>query len=77
MALRAVCLDAAIEINSNYTDVLECCEKAMRYKDIIQRDELIIKWAARYKRKILKRHLKLMGLCTPWALLLLCLYLRF
>ncbi|MEZ7195987.1 hypothetical protein [Pseudodesulfovibrio karagichevae] len=76
MALRLLVLEAANEINSNYTNVLECCEQAMRYSRIVHSEKLIIKWAGHYKRQKLKKRLKLLAECSLCGVLILLLYMR-
>lgn len=72
MALRKICLEAACNININYTNVLQCCEEAMSYSYIVRSEKMIIKWAAFYKKQIIKKNLERWGSRVLWIIIFCC-----
>nr|WP_321514135.1 hypothetical protein [uncultured Pseudodesulfovibrio sp.] len=70
-ALKLLVVEAANEINKNYVDVADCCSEAVDYDYKSCAQNLIIEWAAYYKKQIVRERLE------RWVLIVLCLLLFF
>ena len=68
-ALKLIVSEAANKINDSYVNTVDCCEKAVKYDCISDSQNLIIKWAAYYKKQIIKERFE------RWVLIVLCLLL--
>ncbi|MEF2146389.1 MAG: hypothetical protein V3573_13165 [Desulfovibrionaceae bacterium] len=50
-ALRVLVLEAAKAINDDYIDIYTCCEKAVGYHRYVESEQLVVKLAAKIRRK--------------------------
>ena len=68
-ALKLLVNEAASEINDSYVNTADCCKKAVKYDCISSTQNLIIKWAAYYKKQIIKERFERWGLRVLWVVI--------